>query len=185
MDEYRISIFSGSHKIQAVLPWFQIYEAEFDAYAGDGFTVSGMSMTEDGELALQAKMQEALEKFYQAAVANKDFSEVSDLFMDGSSENAKESYDYLVESLNGSDYYTLNEVTFDDFECEFYVNENGISAEMTYDYDMDYTYVRSSWFSNKKTTETRTDSGYSYMNASFGYDGETYKLVSVNVRSVL
>lgn len=185
MDEYNISIFSGPHTIQVSLPWFQIYENEFYAYAGDSFSVYDMELTEDGKLAIQTKMQEVLEKFYQAAAAEKDFSEVSDLFMEDSLETAKSSYEYLQEQLNGSDYYSLNEVTFHDFKCEYSLNENGIYAEMNYDYDMEYTYTRTSWRSNSKSSEVKTQEGYSYMNASFAYDGESYKLTSVSIRSVL
>lgn len=185
VDQYSISIFEGPHTIQVSLPWFQIYENEFYAYEGEAFSVYDMELTEDGKLALQTKMQEVLEKFYQAAVAGKDFSEVSNLFMEDSLESAKSSYEYLQEELNGSDYYTLNEVTFHDFNCEYYLNESGISAEMNYDYDMEYTYTWTSWRNDSKKSEVKTQDGYSYMNASFAYDGETYKLTSVNIRSVL
>lgn len=185
VDQYSISIFEGPHTIQVSLPWFQIYENEFYAYEGDSFSVYDMELTEDGKLALQTKMQEVLEKFYQAAVAGKDFSEVSNLFMDDSLESAKSSYEYLQEELNSSDYYALNEVTFHDFNCEYYLNESGISAEMNYDYDMEYTYTWTSWRNDSKKSEVKTQDGYSYMNASFAYDGETYKLTSVNIRSVL
>lgn len=184
-DQYSISIFEGPHTIQVSLPWFQIYENEFYAYEGEAFSVYDMELTEDGKLALQTKMQEVLEKFYQAAVAGKDFSEVSNLFVDDSLESAKSSYEYLQEELNGFDYYTLNEVTFHDFNCEYYLNESGISAEMNYDYDMEYTYTWTSWRNDSKKSEVKTQDGYSYMNASFAYDGETYKLTSVNIRSVL
>ena len=56
---------------------------------------------------------------------------------------------------------------------------------MNYDYDMEYTYTWTSWRNDEKKTEVKTEKGSSNMYASFGYDGETYKLTSMSIWSIL
>lgn len=188
MDSYYVTLFRGSHTLQVALPWFTIYETEFNAAQGEQFTVSDMVLTEEGKTAIEAKMQEALEKIYQAAIAEKDFSEVSDLFLEDSQEIGKESYEYLVTALHDREDYVLNQVTFRDFKCEIYEDssyQGMIRAEMNYSYDMKYTYSYKSWRDDSVRKEERDDDGNSYMSASFGYDGETYKLSEIGIQSVL
>ncbi|MEZ3435536.1 MAG: zinc-ribbon domain-containing protein [Lachnospiraceae bacterium] len=186
LDSYSVTLFSGKHKLTVAVPWFEVYEEEFTAYSGDSITVYDMKLTKDGETAIQAKMQEALEKIYQAAAAGKDFSEVEDLFLETGREAGEESYENLKKGLNDSDSYKLGEVTFSDFQCETYNGEPGIvAAEMSYAYDMQYIYTYKSWRDSAEKQEQRSDDGRDYMSAAFGYDGETYKLASVNIRSVL
>lgn len=186
LDSYCVTLFTGKHKLTVAVPWFEVYEEEFTAYGGESFTVHDMKLTKDGETAIQAKMQEALEKIYQAAAAGKDYSEVEDLFLETAKESGKESYESLKNGLNDSDSYKLGQVTFTNFQCEMYSGEPGvITAEMSYDYDMQYTYTYKSWRDDSEKQEQKTDDGKDYMSAAFSYDGETYKLASVNIRSVL
>lgn len=184
MDEYYVPLFAGTYSMQVGLPWFQIYETEFTVGADGGTSVYDMQLTEDGELAMMAMMQEALESCYKSALEKEDFSAVSDLFMEGYEESAKESYEYLVEDLHDSDYYTLKEVTFSDFACECSVTDGGVYVEMNFDYDMKYQYTQTSYRGVSSSVD-RTDDGTAYMSGTFGYDGETYKLTSVYIHSVI
>lgn len=187
IDCYQITVFAGTHNIQIALPWHELYEDEFEAYSGNAYSAEALQLTEEGEAAIEAKMQEALETVYQAALEKKKFSEISDLFIPEYQKECEESYDYLVSGLNDSESYKLKEVKFHDFKCESSTdNYQGlITSEMSYKYDMKYTYTYTSWRSDTPTVEDKTDDGSSYMNASFGYDGETYRLTSLNIRSVL
>lgn len=188
MDSYYVTLFAGDHKLQAAAPWFEVYETDFSAMAGEQFQLSGMKLTEDGQTAIEAKMQQALEKVYRAAMAGKDFSEVPNLFLDEYQDVCKESYDYLVSELHHSESYTLNQAVFNNFECTVYNEDNNqglISAEMTFDYDSQYTYSYKSWRDDSIKSEEKNDSGSSYMNASFGYDGETYKIAAFSIRSII
>lgn len=187
MDSYVVTLFTGTHELQAAAAWCELYETEFTAYSGDSYTISGMTMTEEGKTAIQAKMQEALEMFYEAALTGKDFSAVEDLFLDEYREEGEESYDYLVSDIFGSDRYILDQVTFSDFECETDTDSSDglLLADMDYDYVVQYTYTYTSWRDDSETSEARSYDGSSYLRASFGYDGETYKLASINIYSVL
>lgn len=181
VDCYTITLFEGTHQLQVSFPWCEIYETSFQAYTDHNFSAPDMILTEEGEAVIQAKLQETLEMFYQAAVEKKDFSEIEDLFLDEYKEEGKEIYDNLVSGLWDSEYYTLNQITFHDFEYSIYMrgNQSIISTEMTYDYDMVYTYTYG------EKSENRSHEGDSYLIADFGYDGETYKLTRVNLYSVL
>lgn len=188
MDSYYITLLTVAYKIQVALPWFEVYEDYFTAVPGEQFSVTGMKLTEDGQTAIEAKMQQALEKVYRAAMAGKDFSEVPKLFLDEYQDVCKESYDYLVSELHHSESYTLNQAVFNNFECTVYNEDNNqglISAEMTFDYDSQYTYSYKSWRDDSIKSEEKNDSGSSYMNASFGYDGETYKIAAFSIRSII
>lgn len=187
MDCYQISLFAGDHTLQVAAPWFELYETEFYAYSGDYFTVSGMALTEEGKTAIQAKMQEGLEKIYLAAATEADFSEVEDLFLEEYKESGRDSYEYLVEKLNGSESYKLNQVAFSEFDCDVYTDSYSglLNADMTFDYELQYTYTYTSWRNSTKKSEEKSYDGNTYMSASFGYNGETYKFTSVNIQSVL
>lgn len=187
MDSYYVTLFTGNHKLQAAAPWFELYETDFYAVQDKDFTAADLKLTEEGKSALQAKMQEALEKVYKAAMEKKDFSEVSDLFLKGYEDACKKEYDYLVEGIHDDEMYTLNQVTFTGFNCESYKDSShpGMpSVKMTFAYEMQYTNSHQLWGDYTYDTE-ESGTGNSYMNASFGYDGETYKLASMSIESVL
>lgn len=187
MNSYYVTLFTGSHKLQVAAPWFELYEADFSAVQDEQFTVSDLKLADEGQTAIQAKMQEALEKVYRAAMSGQEFSEISDLFLDKYKDSCEESYDNFASGLHNQESYTLNQVAFTDFKCKFSYNTSHkgmLGAEMTYNYDTQYTYSYKSWMNNL-VTEEETGNGGSYMSASFGYDGETYKLTSISVGSVL
>lgn len=187
MNSYCVTLFAGSHKLQAAAPWFELYETDFSAVQDEQFTASDLKLADEGQTAIQAKMQEALEKVYRAAMSGQEFSEVSGLFLDKYKSSCEESYDNFVSELHNQESYTLNQVAFTDFKCKFSYNtdpQGMLDTEMTFNYDTQYTYSYKSW-RNNLVTEEETGNGSSYMSASFGYDGETYKLTSISIGNVL
>lgn len=187
MNSYYVTLFAGSHKLQVAAPWFELYETEFSAVQDEQFTASDLKLADEGQTAIQAKMQEALEKVYRAAMSGQKFSEVSGLFLDKYKASCEESYDNFVSGLHDQESYTLNQAAFTDFKCKYSYNTDHkgmLGAEMTFNYDTQYTYSYKSW-RNNLVTEEETGNGNSYMSASFGYDGETYKLASISIGNVL
>lgn len=184
LDTYQLSLLNGVHSIEVAAPWCELYEGEFDPSTEGSLTVSEMTLTEAGEAALEAKMQTALETFYSSAMAGADYSEVQGLFAADAAEGFESDYNDLKERLanDPDDYYTLNGITFNNFQSDFYVDYGVISGEMEGDYVVDYTYT-STWFGNTETENRTSDSSF-YMSASFVYEGDTYKLQYVSIPSV-
>lgn len=187
MDSYYVTLFTGNHRLQEAAPWFELYETDFYAVQGKDFTAADLKLTEEGKNAVQAKMQEALERVYKAAIEKKDFSEVSDVFLKEYKDACKKEYSSLVEGMHDDETNTLNQVTFTDFNCELY-NDSAYpgmpSAKLTFAYEIKYTNSYQLWGDYTYDTE-ESGTGDSYMSASFGYDGKTYKLASMNIESVL
>ena len=183
-DTYQISLFNGIHTITVAAPWCEVYEGEFETSADGSVMVENLTLTDTGKAALQAKMQEALESFYTSAMAGDDFSAVSDLFAENSAAEYEDTYNDLQDRLadDPDDYYTLNQITFDNFRCSFYVESGTISGEMDCDYTVDYTYTYSGFGSSR--TENETNDGSADIGATFVYEGDTYKLQYINIPNV-
>lgn len=183
-DMYQISVFNGVHSIEVAVPWCELYEGEFDTSADSSATVTELTPSETGAKALQAKMEDALERFYTSAAAGEDYSEVSDLFTESAAPEYKSVYDDLKESLasESGDYYTMNQITFDNFRCDFNVEAGLITGEMDCGYTMEYTYKYSGFGSSG--SQSKTSEGSAYMRASFAYDGTTYRIQKVSMPTV-
>lgn len=183
-DKYQISVFNGVHSLQVAVPWCEVYEGEFDTSADSSATVTELTPSETGAKALQAKMEDALERFYTSAAAGEDYSEVADLFTGNAAPEYKSVYDDLKESLasESGDSYTMNQITFDNFRCDFNVEAGVITGEMDCEYTMDYTYEYSGFGSSGR--QSKTSEGSAYMRASFVYDGTTYKIQKVSMPTV-
>ena len=183
-DTYQISLFNGVHSIEAAVPWCEVYEREFDTSADSSASVTELTLSETGAKALQAKMEDALERFYTSAAAGDDYSEVSDLFTGSAAPEYKAAYEDLKESLasESGDYYTMNRIIFDNFRCDFNVEAGLITGEMDCEYTMDYTYEYPGAGSSGR--QSKTSEGSAYMRASFAYDGTTYKIQKVSMPTV-
>lgn len=183
-DMYQIALFNGVHSIQAAVPWCEVYEGEFDTSVDRNAAVTELTPSEAGAKAFQAKMEDALEKFYTSAAAGEDYSEVSDLFIGSAAPKYKAVYDDLKESLANKegDSYTMNQITFDNFRCDFDVEAGLITGEMDCEYTMDYTYEYSGFGSSGR--QSKTAEGSAYMKASFAYDGTTYKIQKISIPTV-
>lgn len=186
MDTYQLSLFSGIHTLNVAAPWCEVYEDEFDTSLDIGHTVWSLELSEAGKTAIQAKMQETLEKFYASAMAGADFSEVESLFATGMAEEYRDEYEDLLEDFadDGSSYYsyTVNQITFDNFDCDYYTDYGVIYGDMECDYQVDYTYTYTGFGTSR--TENDTSDSYCYMSAGFVYEDDTYKLEYVSIPRV-
>lgn len=178
MDNYGIVLFSGEHTVNVAMPWFEIYEQKIDTNDESSLLVSEMSPTEEGETALSAKMQIALEQLYNAAMTGADFETVETLFRAKDAKDCKKAYDALIDHLEDSDY-TLNQVTFDDFDFDLRCEMGVIIGEMSCDAAYNYTYTGSD--------TPRIDDGDTtiHMVVSFAYEDDTYKLSGIDLPTVL
>ncbi len=184
MDTYQISVFNGVHSISVAAPWCEVYEGQFDTSLDGSFMVSDLTVSEAGRTAFEAKMQEALEKFYSSAIAGADYADVEGLFSADAAADYESEYNDLKDQLadDPDDYYTLNQITFDNFNCSFYTESGAIGCDMDCDYKVDYTYTYGSF--GRTRNENSSSDGKAYVYASFVYEGDTYKLKSVSIPDV-
>lgn len=186
-DTYEITLFNGIHTVTAAAPWCEIYESEFNTAEGGSLILSGLTPTSEGALAFQAKLQEMLETFYSSAASGADFSEIEGMFAAGTEnadiyDNIKDRYEELKEPMSHDpdDYYTFNQITFDNFSFESYVDNGRLIGELYFDYTIAYTY--SGFGSTRSDTSSGTNNSVS---AIFVYEGDTYKLVPVSITNYL
>lgn len=186
-DTYEITLFNGIHTITAAAPWCEIYESEFNTAEGGSLILSGLTPTSEGALAFQAKLQEMLETFYSSAASGADFSELEGMFAAGMEntdiyDNIKDRYEELKDSMSHdpADYYTFNQITFDNFSFESYVDNGRFIGELYFDYTIAYTY--SGFGGTRSDTSSGTNNSVS---AVFVYEGDTYKLVPVSITNYL
>lgn len=183
-DTYQISLFNGSHTLSVTAPWCEVTQTDFDTSADSGTVVSILTPTKEGEAAFQAKMQEALETIFDAAIAGKDYSEVADLFASDAGEayegySNEEYYNDMKEYLSSEpdDYYTLTGLQFEDFQCGFAMSGGVIAATMDFRYVVDYSYHAMFGGGSKRDTAE----GETGMSAGFVYEDGTYKLQGISI----
>lgn len=172
IDIYEVTLFNGNHEISVAVPWCEIYTTDIDTTKDNSLMVSEFSLTEEGEAALEAKLQTALEQMYTAAMSGEDFDAVEALFVSGADNDCEEEYETLSEHLNDGDY-TLNQISFDSFDCEFDFASGSISCMMDCETNYNYTYTGSN--------EPRTDDGTAHINAVAIYEDGTYKLSDIDL----
>ncbi len=180
---YQISIFNGVHSIQAEVPWCETYEAQFDTEEQAEYTVSGLTLSEEGVQAVETKLQEVMEACCQAALAGSSFDQVKDLFAEGAPDSNEEYYEDLKDSLEADRYSSVQQLQLSGFECDVFevgTSNGSIQVELSYDYAVIYTYQ--GIFDD--APESRTKDGSSYASAQFVYDGDTYRLWSFTPGSI-
>lgn len=184
MDTYEIPLFGGTHTVTAAVPWCEVYEENFDSRSENSLTVTDFTLTDNGCSALQAKMQEVLQGFYTSAEAGEDYSKVEGYFAESVKGDFTDLYNSLVKNLEEmqSDSDILDQITFSNFRCDFSVKDGQISADMKFDYAVDYTHSSQILFITKE--EKETDSGSSVMTASFVYEDGTYKIQDLSIPQV-
>ena len=57
LDQYKISLFEGNHKIRIDVPWFKTYKSEFKASDKGSTTISKMKVSQSGKKKLDKKMK--------------------------------------------------------------------------------------------------------------------------------
>ena len=121
LDQYKISLFEGDHKIRIDVPWFKTYKSEFKASDKGSTTISKMKVSQSGKKKLDKKMKEILSSYIKAAKEEKSFSQISGLFEKNSKyeKENKEFYDDLKEQLSSKDGYKADQITTDNYEGKY------------------------------------------------------------------
>ncbi len=179
-DVYQITLFSGTHTLTAAVPWCELYESDFNTTTESSLILTDVTPSAEGALAFQAKLQEMLETFYSSAASGADYSEIESLFATDNevysnlSADIESRYEELSESISPDpdDYYTFNQITFDNFRCELNVEQGMLMGSLYYDYTIGYSYSGFSSSGNDTVTGSNNSSS-----AIFVYDGETYKVI--------
>ena len=81
LDQYKISLFEGNHKIRIDVPWFKTYKSEFKASDKGSTTISKMKVSQSGKKKLDKKMKEILSSYIKAAKEEKSFCVKDDLII--------------------------------------------------------------------------------------------------------
>ena len=186
LEQYKVSLFEGKHKIKVKVPWFQTYCSEFQASDKGNATISKMQISKNGKKELDRKMKKILEAYVKAAKNGKAFSEVSGLFEKNSSyeKENKEFYNDLKEQLASGDGYTTGEVRLDNYEGRYVISgvTGVVRGTLSYDYKVPYKKEKKNENQSVSETGTAEESadGSSQMSAEFVYKNGSYQLRSVN-----
>lgn len=205
LEQYRLSLFEGTHKIRVKVPWFQSYSSEFQASDKGNTTVSRMQISESGKKKLDKKMKHILKTYIEAAKEGKVFTEVSGLFgkNTGNDKENKEFYNDLKEQLSSADGYTAEDVELQNYDGKYVISgvTGVVRGTLSYDYKVTYTKDRST---KKQTSDMAEQSGTagtsadgnteesvegstegsSQMSAEFVYKNGSYQLRLVNPGSI-
>ena len=186
LDQYKISLFEGEHKIKVNVPWFDTYQSEFKASDKGSATISKMKISEKGKKKLDKKMKEILAAYVKAAKGGKTFREVSGLFEKNSEykKENKEFYNDLKEQLDSADGYTTGDIELDNYQGKYVISGVTGVVRGTLSYDYKVTYNKKA---EKKTDTDITDGsadGSSQMSAEFVYKDGNYQLRTVNPGSI-
>ena len=174
LEQYKLSLFEGTHKIRVKVPWFQSYSSKFQASDKGNTTISRMQISESGKKKLDKKMKHILKTYIEAAKEGKAFTEVSGLFgkNTGNDKENKEFYNALKEQLSPADGYTAEDVELQNYEGKYVISGVTGVVRGTLSYDYKVTYIEGS-------TE-----GSSQMSAEFVYKNGSYELRLVNPGSI-
>lgn len=199
LDQYKVSLFEGKHKIKVNVPWFQSYKSEFQASDKGSTTISKMQISESGKKKLDKKMKKILKAYVEAAKEGKAFSEVSGLFEKNAESNKenKEFYHDLKEQLSSSDGYKTEKVKLQNYEGKYVISgvTGVVRGTLSYDYKVTYNKEQttegqtsgssgqSGMGENAVAADGSTD-GSSQMSAEFVYKNGTYQLRSVDPGSI-
>ena len=183
LDQYKISLFEGDHKIRIDVPWFKTYKSEFKASDKGSTTISKMKVSQSGKKKLDKKMKEILNSYIKAAKEEKSFSQISGLFEKNSKyeKENKEFYDDLKEQLSSKDGYKADQITTDNYEGKYVISgvTGVVRGTLSYDYKVTYQKEDVTVGNMNGTVD-----GSSQMSAEFVYKDGNYQLRTVNPGSI-
>ena len=183
LDQYKISLFEGNHKIRIDVPWFKTYKSEFKASDKGSTTISKMKVSQSGKKKLDKKMKEILSSYIKAAKEEKSFSQISGLFEKNSKyeKENKEFYDDLKEQLSSKDGYKADQITTDNYEGKYVISgvTGVVRGTLSYDYKVTYQKEDVTVGNMNGTVD-----GSSQMSAEFVYKDGNYQLRTVNPGSI-
>ena len=186
LDQYKVSLFEGEHRIKVNVPWFKPYSSKFQASDKGSTTISKMKVSESGKKKLDKKMKKILETYVKAAKNGKAFSEVSGLFEKNSAyeKENKEFYNDLKEQLNSSDGYTIKDAALDNYEGKYVISGVTGVVRGTLSYDYKITYDKKAKEKAEMDITDGTADGSSQMSAEFVYKDGDYQIRTVNPGSI-
>ena len=186
LEQYKVSLIEGEHKIKVKVPCFRMYRSGFRASDKGNATISKMKISENGEKKFNRKMQDILNAYVKAAKAGKSFSEVAGLFEKDSSckKENKEFYNDLKKQLGSGDGYIMKEVKLDNYEGKYVISGVTGVVRGTLSYDYKVTFKEENKNESRSVSETgdgvEDADGSSQMSAEFVYQNGSYQLRSVN-----
>ena len=186
LEQYKVSLIEGEHKIKVKVPCFRMYRSGFRASDKGNATISKMKMSENGKKKFNRKMQDLLNAYVKAAKAGKSFSEVAGLFEKDSSckKENKEFYNDLKKQLGSGDGYITKEVKLDNYEGKYVISGVTGVVRGTLSYDYKVTFKEENKNESRSVSETgdgvEDADGSSQMSAEFVYQNGSYQLRSVN-----
>ena len=186
LEQYKVSLIEGEHKIKVKVPCFRMYRSGFRASDKGNATISKMKISENGKKKFNRKMQDILNAYVKAAKAGKSFSEVAGLFEKDSSckKENKEFYNDLKKQLGSGDGYITKEVKLDNYEGKYVISGVTGVVRGTLSYDYKVTFKEENKNESRSVSETgdgvEDADGSSQMSAEFVYQNGSYQLRSVN-----
>ena len=186
LEQYKVSLLEGEHKIKVKVPCFRMYRSGFRASDKGNATISKMKISENGKKKFNRKMQDILNAYVKAAKAGKSFSEVAELFEKDSSckKENKEFYNDLKKQLSSEDGYVTKEVKLDNYEGKYVISGVTGVVRGTLSYDYKVTFKEENKDESRSVSETgdgvEDADGSSQMSAEFVYQNGSYQLRSVN-----
>lgn len=182
LEQYKVSLIEGEHKIKVKVPCFRMYRSGFRASDKGNATISKMKISENGKKKFNRKMQDILNAYVKAAKAGKSFSEVAGLFEKDSSckKENKEFYNDLKKQLGSGDGYITKEVKLDNYEGKYVISGVTGVVRGTLSYDYKVTFKEESRSVSETGDGVEDADGSSQMSAEFVYQNGSYQLRSVN-----
>ena len=186
LEQYKVSLIEGEHKIKVKVPCFRMYRSGFRASDKGNATISKMKISENGKKKFNRKMQDILNAYVKAAKAGKSFSEVAGLFEKDSSckKENKEFYNDLKKQLGSGDGYITKEVKLDNYEGKYVISGVTGVVRGTLSYDYKVTFKEENKNESRSVSEAgdgvEDADGSSQMSAEFVYQNGSYQLRSVN-----
>ena len=186
LEQYKVSLIEGEHKIKVKVPCFRMYRSGFRVSDKGNATISKMKISENGKKKFNRKMQDILNAYVKAAKAGKSFSEVAGLFEKDSpcKKENKEFYNDLKKQLGSGDGYITKEVKLDNYEGKYVISGVTGVVRGTLSYDYKVTFKEENKNESRSVSETgdgvEDADGSSQMSAEFVYQNGSYQLRSVN-----
>lgn len=192
LDQYKVSLFEGEHKIKVKIPWFQTYETTFQASDKGSMTAARMKISGKGRKKLDKRMKQTLKSYIDAAKAGKSFSKVEGLLdkdamkdPETKKEN-KEFYNDLKEALKTTDGYRTEKVSLSQYQGKYVIN--GVTGEvrgtLSYNYVVTYSQASGETTDGSSSDTAGQSDGSTMMSAEFIYKDGDYQIISVDPGSI-
>ena len=179
LDVYTMpAMFGTSYDIVITLPIGEEIEDYIYVSKGSSYTykLSLSNLSDDIEDKVSVAVKTNLQTLYDGAKDQKSFDDIKSSFdyKGANLDDLKDAYEDLVDDI--SDDITLTKIEFKDVTLNSVnIDENGnlyVSFKVTYDYSLSYQ--------SGDETKTHDSNDYDYMNLTFDYVDDAFKLVDAS-----